>query len=353
MPRPKGSGINVARRRCADGSIKEYYYDRESGNFLGHSRAEAEAARARLPRPKGKPGPGTMAELVASYRASSHFRKDLAPATQELYGRYLDLIETEYGDLPVKGLTPSYVENIKLAYEETPRKANLLVAVLRIILRRAVKLRMIPSNPAAQPEMLPTPPREQIWSREDEARFLAAARPSLRLGFALLLYTVQRPSDVLAMTRGQVSERDGRLFVALRQQKTAALIDVPVHSLLEPLLRERLADPGGGMMLVPSPRGLAWSRRNFSRAWDQVAKRVGIAGLQRRDLRRTGIVRMAEAGATTPQIAAVSGHSIDYCQRIIDTYLPRRTEVALGGITAWEQQPARANVIRMGQRGRR
>jgi hypothetical protein len=45
---------------------------------------------------------------------------------------------------------------------------------------------------------------------------------------------------------------------------------------------------------------------------------------------------MAEGGATTPQIAAVSGHQIDYCQRIIDTYLPRRTEVALGGIEAWE-----------------
>lgn len=64
---------------------------------------------------------------------------------------------------------------------------------------------------------------------------------------------------------------------------------------------------------------------------------VGIRGLQRRDLRRTGIVRVAEAGCPTPSIAAVSGHSIDYCQRIIDTYLPRRTEVALKGIEIWEK----------------
>jgi ribosomal protein S16 len=59
---------------------------------------------------------------------------------------------------------------------------------------------------------------------------------------------------------------------------------------------------------------------------------------QRRDLRRTGIVRLAEAGATTPQIAAISEHGIDYCQRIIGTYLPRRTEVALGGMEAWEKR---------------
>ena len=352
MPRPKGSGINVARKHLADGSFKEYYYDRESGNLLGHSRQEAEAALARL-RPKGKPAPGSMADLAASYRASSHFRKDLAPATRELYGRYLDLIVTEYGDLPVSGLTPAYIENIKLSFEETPRKANLLVAVLRIILRRAVKLRMITSNPAAQPEMLPTQPRTEVWSREDEVRFLEAARPSLRLGFALLLYTVQRPSDVLAMTRGQVNEWDGRLFIALRQQKTGTLIDVPVHKELEPLLRERLADTSGTMMLVPSPRGLAWPRRNFSRAWDQVANAVGIEGLQRRDLRRTGVVRLAEAGATTPQIAAISGHSIDYCQRIIDTYLPRRTEVALGGIAAWEEDRQVGNVVQIPKRGRK
>jgi hypothetical protein len=42
------------------------------------------------------------------------------------------------------------------------------------------------------------------------------------------------------------------------------------------------------------------------------------------------MVRMAEAGATTPQIAAVSGHSIDSCQKILDVYLPRRADIALG-----------------------
>jgi len=35
---------------------------------------------------------------------------------------------------------------------------------------------------------------------------------------------------------------------------------------------------------------------------------------------------LAEAGATTPQIAAISVHSIDYCQRIIDTYTSRRKD---------------------------
>ncbi len=47
----------------------------------------------------------------------------------------------------------------------------------------------------------------------------------------------------------------------------------------------------------------------------------------------------------SPQIAALSGHDIDYCQRIIDTYLPRRTEVALGAIKLWEDAPDRDTVV--------
>ena len=163
--------------------------------------------------------------------------------------------------------------------------------------------------------MLPTRAREQVWIRDDEQRFLAAARPVLRLAIMLMLYTVQRPSDCLSMTTSRIREDDGRLYISLRQQKTGELIDVPVHCALEPLLRERLAsdwkpeplssqrryrNTTDTVLLVPSPTGKPWAYRNFCRAWDLIAKKVGIEGLQRRDLRRTGIVRLAEAGATTP-----------------------------------------------------
>jgi integrase len=77
---------------------------------------------------------------------------------------------------------------------------------------------------------------------------------------------------------------------------------------------------------------LPWQYRNFSRSWDAVCEKAGIVGVQRRDLRRTAMVRMAEVGATTAQIAAVSGHTIDQTARILDTYIPRRGEVAAGAI---------------------
>lgn len=213
-----------------------------------------------------------------------------------------------------------------------------------------------------------------------EDAFVERARPTLQLAYMLLLYTVQRPSDVLSMDASLISERNGRLFIALRQSKTGTLLDVPIHERLASRIRERMrqieqetADRTGRRvgrtgshaprLLVPSPTGRPWARRNFSRAWDQVVRQMAFStakqlfkeGLtkdevrahlqenhrQRRDLRRTGIVRLAEAGATTPQIASISGHGIDYCQRIIDTYLPRRTEVAIAGMQLWERHQDR------------
>jgi integrase len=320
---------------------------------------------------------GTIAALIVAYKQSPKYLTK-APRTRELYLGYLDQIQTEFGDLQAAGFRPNFVTKIQQRHAAHPRKANMLIVMLRILMGLAVKDGIIPSNPISRPDMLPTPPRTQLWSREDEQAFLEVAPRDLHLGFMLMLYTTQRLSDVLAMTKGQVYEQDGRLMIELRQQKTETLIAVPVHRDLEALLRQRLADPAGGLLLVPSPTGLHWSRRNFSRKWDLAMHRLALHRAdalvrrgwsqdkvsdaleqdhrQRRDLRRTGVVRMAEVGVTTPQIAAISGHKIDACQKIIDTYLPRRTEVGLAAIEAWERGEAaaasRARVVRLADHAR-
>jgi hypothetical protein len=92
-----------------------------------------------------------------------------------------------------------------------------------------------------------------------------APPPRLHLPFILLLCTTQRLSDVLAMSKGQIHEPDGRLTIELRRQKTGALIAIRAHRDLVPLLPARFADPAGGLLLVSSPCGLPWTRRNFSR----------------------------------------------------------------------------------------
>ena len=47
------------------------------------------------------------------------------------------------------------------------------------------------------------------------------------------------------------------------------------------------------------------------------------------------MVRMAEAGCTVPEIAAVSGHTIEQTQRILETYIPRTVTMAEAAIVKY------------------
>jgi integrase len=80
---------------------------------------------------------------------------------------------------------------------------------------------------------------------------------------------------------------------------------------------------------------------NFNDRFHRISTRAGIDA-QARDLRRTAMIRMAEAGATLPQIASVSGHSIESTQKILDTYLPRNrdlAEIAISRLAEYKKGP--------------
>jgi integrase len=257
---------------------------------------------------------------------------------------YIDRLRDLFGSLPATAITRPVVARLRETEAARPWYAYHLLSKLRLVMQHGVDTGILKVNPAAKPGGVNPPARHAVWSREQTDALLATAPGDLKLAAALLLYTAQRPGDVISMTWRQVSERDRRTWLTLRQAKTGELVDVPAHRDLAALLRET---PRRGLLLVPSPRGLPWAYRNFSRAWDKACDAAGVEGVQRRDLRRTAMVRMAEAGATTAQIAAVSGHTIDQTSRILDTYIPRRGEVAAAAIDAWERGQMRGVVVPM------
>ncbi len=50
------------------------------------------------------------------------------------------------------------------------------------------------------------------------------------------------------------------------------------------------------------------------------------------------MVNLARAGATVPEIAAITGHSIDRTQSILEVYLPRDTHMARAAIVKLERK---------------
>ena len=50
------------------------------------------------------------------------------------------------------------------------------------------------------------------------------------------------------------------------------------------------------------------------------------------------MVCLAEAGSTVPEVAAITGHTVDQTQKILETYLPRTFEMAQNAIDKWERK---------------
>jgi integrase len=135
--------------------------------------------------------------------------------------------------------------------------------------------------------------------------------------------------------------------IELRREKTDLLIWVPAHCELRAILDAYLVSYDGEY-LVPGERGEKMAYSSFIR-WFGELRDMAAATLpppapgelhltqkQPRDFRRTAMVRMAEAGVRVQDIAAVSGHSIDQTQTILDTYIPRTYRMAQNAIRQWE-----------------
>ncbi|MBK1656877.1 site-specific integrase [Paracraurococcus ruber] len=404
MPRPKGPGLNPVRRKRADGTATFDWYHRPTGRLIGRERDGMPRERALaiaaemdedMRAPSGPPS-GSFGELCALYLASPKFKRR-APRTQQEYRDHIEILRSAWEGVPVAGITRKAVAVLHAGYAATPWRGNAILRTLRLVLNFGIHDLELPGlvrNPAAHFDLHETSPRSQVWDQARIDAFLDAATavaPRMRKALALLLYTAQRPGDVLTMARPMMwQDGEGRTWIRLRQAKTGEAVDVPCHARLgaELAAPEPPAKPGAqpSTLLLPSPRGLPWRMRNFARMWDRVVARANlrlarqalrargglplarveeareaakaavraalISDLQRRDLRRTGVVQLALAGATIPQIAALTGWKIDHAQRIVETYLPRRGEVALGGVERWEAAPA-PKVVPLAGRKRR
>jgi hypothetical protein len=79
------------------------------------------------------------------------------------------------------------------------------------------------------------------------------------------------------------------------------------------------------------------SRRRIFTHFPRDRRAAGLPDdLEFRDLRRTAAVQLAEAGCSPPEIAAITGHSIERTAAILEVYVPRNSIMAGHAITKLE-----------------
>lgn len=339
MKEPKG--VQVIRRKRTDGTEALYYYHRPTGTALSSDPGERRIQAARL-NGDALPHPslvrGSLAWVIDEYKTGETWAK-LEESTRADYGWHLDKLADEFGDLPVAAMGREGVKEYRKALIAAGQPYNTYhrLKKLKMVLNYArLELGLMRDDPFEGVDIPSPPRRDAVWSPEEDRILLEHAPPLIRRAFTLAAYTAQRPADCLHMTYdciGQTVEHGNRrvLWVMLRQRKTKQPVWVPLHPTLRAEIATRLH--GKSNLIAPSPTGRVWDLHNFARAFRSARIEAGLPdSLQFRDLRRTAMVRLAEAGATVPQIAAISGHSIEQTQKILEHYLPRNRQMALGAM---------------------
>jgi len=248
--------------------------------------------------------PGTVSAAIISYFNSAAFRA-LAHETQRSRRGILERFRVEHGDKRIVMLQRAHIDRMVAAKAPTPSAAKNFLKALRAMMAHCIANHMRDDDPT---QGIRSPKIKSdgyaTWSEEHIAAF-EARHPigsRARLAMALLLYTGQRRSDVIRLGRQHL--RHGVLHV--QQQKTGTRLAIPVNYELQTILD---ATPGEHLTFLTTRDGSPFSPAGFGNLFREWCDEAGLPrGLSAHGLRKACCTRLADAGCSEKQIAAISGH---------------------------------------------
>ncbi|MFP5514086.1 MAG: tyrosine-type recombinase/integrase [Alphaproteobacteria bacterium] len=316
-------GVNTVTKRLADGTRRVYYYHRASGVRLPDNPQAPEFAAAyaklnAIPAKRAEgPGAGTFSRLIQEFKASPDF-KQLSEQTRSAYARHMETIELGrkndkgersggLGGAQVSSIERKHVLALRDRFADTPRTANYIVQVLRLLMTFAIDRGWRSDNPAARPKLLKTGDGHRPWEEAEIAAFRKAWAEGTRerVAFELLLNTGQRAGDVAAMVRQHY--RAGTISVT--QQKTSERLWIPAAQELVAVLDPWL-ESHKHMAMLPSERtGAVLTSSAFVHLMSDAIKGAGLGdGNTTHGLRYTAATMLHELGLDWEVIASVTGH---------------------------------------------
>lgn len=253
---------------------------------------------------KERGAPGTFDRLTQVYFQSSDYAR-LAPSTQRAYRLVIErlVVDENIGHRLVRQFRREHVSRMVAKRSGTPGAANDVLKKLRILLRFAIANGWLREDPTLRVKGFAEGTFHTWTDGEIEAferRWPIGTRE--RTAFALLLFTGQRVSDVRRMSWRDL---DGP-GIQIVQGKTGSRLWIPLHSNLCTALDQW---PRSHISILTTTLGRPFTAKGLGN-W--MADKIGEAGLPDRcvthGLRKAAARRLAEAGCTTHEIMAITGH---------------------------------------------
>lgn len=274
-----------------------------SKEFMAAYQLALSGAQAAQPPPGA---PGTIHALVTAYLASPVF-KGRAEVTQAAYRNILERFRKAHGDKSIIGFQPQHGRALLNALADRPQPAYSLWRVLRGLFKFAAEEKFRPDNPMA---VVPAPRRPKTDGYKTaaidhvetfRAHWPLGSKP--RLAFELLFNTAARRQDAVLFGRQHV--KDGVL--EYRQLKTGVILRIKVTPELQAAL-DLL--PPGQLTFLLTEYGLPFSPAGFTNWFRDKCADAGLPrGISPHSLRKGLLTHLADNGATTRQLMAVSGHT--------------------------------------------
>jgi integrase len=247
--------------------------------------------------------PGSLSAAIASYYGSYAFTKGLAPSSRQVRRAVLEAFRREHGDKPIALLPKKFIAAMLDNMSPTTGK-NWLKAI-RALITHCIEIDMLREDPTLGIKLRPIKgDGHHTWTEDEIASFEAAFAIGTRerLALALGIYTGQRRGDVLKMGRQHVHDD----VLHLKQQKTGAVLALPIHPDLRAVLE---TVPSTQLTFLQTMRGAPFDPKSFTQWFGEACDKAGLSSACTfHGLRKAACRRLAEAGCTVHEIAAISGH---------------------------------------------
>jgi integrase len=351
-------GIHTMRRRLADGTVRTHYYlgwHKGAAKLKGEPGSPEFIESYRRATKKRKTEERTTETLIDDYFDSGHFLHHLSPRTQEDYRKLGARFRAKFGATPIRfWKDPRSKKKLrkwrdKLAVASA-RQADYMWSFMSAVFTLAVNDGELIFNPCAKGGRLYAGSRvEVIWTSPQVGAFLHQRRYAhMHLPLLIGLWTGQREGDILRL---RWSAYDGAV-IRLKQRKgqrrgkkknSAAIVVIPVAGPLKVALDAELAARKAAKisplrledeMICLNSEGEPWREgragyNGFISSFKKAKDEAGIEGINFSDLRGTAVTRLALAGCTVPEICAITGHSHDEANAILQAhYLHRDPQIA-------------------------
>ena len=208
--------------------------------------------------------------------------------------------------------------------KRAPYRANRLVAVLSVMMAKAIKEGMRDDNPTKGIERAHEEKRERFLSPAEIARLAdaLAAHPEKISANAirLLLLTGARRGEVLSATWTQFDVTAGAWIKPSSHTKQKRVHRVPLSAPALSLLADMRREAEDGCPYVfPSMKMSKVAKgttpavyeplTEIKRTWASVCETAGLTGVRLHDLRHSYASVLASAGLSLPIVGALLGHS--------------------------------------------